>query len=167
VRDQRHAPAAFYPRKRPGTHFTGGWVGPRAGLDKCGKSRPPTGFDPRTVQPVASRYNDWATRPTACVCDAMDVIWPSTGYRSAATFWRTAAYFSATPKILEPFPRILHIASTVTGRHVVKEFLWQPWRWRQQIPLKRLYRFVYNNVNGVIHKKTKLFIKNSKRTFKP
>jgi hypothetical protein len=24
----------------------------------------PTGFDPRTVQPIASRYNDWATRPT-------------------------------------------------------------------------------------------------------
>jgi hypothetical protein len=22
------------------------------------------GFDPRTVQPVASRYTDWATRPT-------------------------------------------------------------------------------------------------------
>jgi hypothetical protein len=31
---QRHAPAALYPRERtPGTHCTGGWVGPRAGLD--------------------------------------------------------------------------------------------------------------------------------------
>ena len=29
------------------------------------KSRPPPGFDPRTVQPVdvVSRYTDWATRP--------------------------------------------------------------------------------------------------------
>ena len=35
-----HAPAAFYPRKRAGTLSTGGWVGPRAGLDRCGKSRP-------------------------------------------------------------------------------------------------------------------------------
>jgi hypothetical protein len=51
----------------PGTHCTGGWVGPRAGLDKCGKSRPPPGFDPRTVQPVVSRYIDWATRPTFIV----------------------------------------------------------------------------------------------------
>jgi len=25
--------AALYPRERPGTHFTGGWVGPRASLD--------------------------------------------------------------------------------------------------------------------------------------
>ena len=41
-------------------------MGTRAGLDKCGKSRPPPppGFDPRTVQPVASRYTDYATRGT-------------------------------------------------------------------------------------------------------
>jgi hypothetical protein len=39
VRGQRHAPAAFYPRERPGTHCTRGWVCPRAGLDRCGKSR--------------------------------------------------------------------------------------------------------------------------------
>ena len=58
LRGQRHAPAALYPRERPGTHYTEGWVGPRAGLDMCGKSRPPPGFDPRTVQPVASRYTD-------------------------------------------------------------------------------------------------------------
>jgi hypothetical protein len=43
----------FTPGERPGTHCTGGWVGPRAGLDRCGKSRPPAGFVPRTVQPVA------------------------------------------------------------------------------------------------------------------
>jgi hypothetical protein len=28
------------PEKRPGTHCIGGWVGPRAGLDGCEKSRP-------------------------------------------------------------------------------------------------------------------------------
>jgi hypothetical protein len=33
----------MYPRERPGTHCTGDWVGPSAGLDKCGKS-PPTGI---------------------------------------------------------------------------------------------------------------------------
>jgi hypothetical protein len=57
---QLHAPAALPLGKRPGTHFIGGWVGPRAGLDGCGKSRPPPGFDPRTVQPVASRYTEYA-----------------------------------------------------------------------------------------------------------
>jgi hypothetical protein len=35
-------------------------MGPRAGLDGCGKSRPPPGFDHRTVQAAASRYTDWA-----------------------------------------------------------------------------------------------------------
>jgi len=30
---KRHAPAALPQGKRPGTHCTGGWVGPRAGLD--------------------------------------------------------------------------------------------------------------------------------------
>ena len=45
-------------------------MGPSVGLDGCGKSRPPLGFDPRTVQPVASRYTDYATRPlTAVVAD--------------------------------------------------------------------------------------------------
>ena len=47
--DQRHqkgvsgqcqSPAALYPRERPGTHCTGDLVGPRAGLERCGKSRP-------------------------------------------------------------------------------------------------------------------------------
>ena len=40
VGGQRHAPAALLPRKRPSTHCTGGWLGPRVGLDGCGKSRP-------------------------------------------------------------------------------------------------------------------------------
>jgi hypothetical protein len=33
-------PRPLYPRERPGTHCTGGWVGPRAGLDVCEKSLP-------------------------------------------------------------------------------------------------------------------------------
>ena len=43
---------------------TGDWVGPRVGLDRCGKSRPPPGFDRGTVQPVASRCTNLATGPT-------------------------------------------------------------------------------------------------------
>jgi hypothetical protein len=31
-----------------------------AGLDVCGKSRPPPGVDPRNVQPVASSHTDYA-----------------------------------------------------------------------------------------------------------
>ena len=41
---QRHASAALPPGRGPDTHYTGCWVGPRAGLDGCGKSHPPTGI---------------------------------------------------------------------------------------------------------------------------
>ena len=58
VGGQRHTPSALPPGKRPGTHCLRGWVGPRAGLDGCGKSHPPPGFYPRTVKPVASRYTE-------------------------------------------------------------------------------------------------------------
>ena len=53
-------PRRRYPRESPGTHCIGSWVGPNAGLDGQ-KISPPPGFDPRNVQPVASRYTDWAT----------------------------------------------------------------------------------------------------------
>jgi hypothetical protein len=33
-------PSRLCPQERPSTHCTAGWVGPEAGLDKCGKSRP-------------------------------------------------------------------------------------------------------------------------------
>jgi len=55
-RGQRHTQAALPQGRKPGTHSIGDWVGSRAGLAGCGKSRPPPGFDPRTVQPVESRY---------------------------------------------------------------------------------------------------------------
>ena len=61
-------PWPLYPREIAGTHCTGGWVGHGAGLDGCGKSRPPPGFDPRTVQPVASRYTDCAIPAPEFAC---------------------------------------------------------------------------------------------------
>ena len=64
MRGQRHAPAAPYLQEKPGTHCTGGWVGLRSGLDRCGKSRLPPGFDPQTVQPVGSRYTDYPAQFT-------------------------------------------------------------------------------------------------------
>jgi len=50
VNGQQHAPAARYPRERPGTNFTGGWVGHSAGLDGRKISFPP-GFDPEPSSP--------------------------------------------------------------------------------------------------------------------
>jgi hypothetical protein len=64
VSGQLHAPAALPPRERAsGTHWIGGWVGPRAVLDAVVKGKIPGPFrewNPRTpiVQPVAQRYTD-------------------------------------------------------------------------------------------------------------
>ena len=45
--------------------------GPQGRSGQVRKISPPPEFDPRTVQPVASRYTDWATRPTwgTLICD--------------------------------------------------------------------------------------------------
>jgi hypothetical protein len=65
VSGQLHAPATLPPRERdPGTHWVGGWVGPRAALDAVVKWKIPS---PRResksrtsiVQPLAQRYTNW------------------------------------------------------------------------------------------------------------
>jgi hypothetical protein len=58
-------PRPLYLRKRaPGTHWIGGWVSPRAGLDDVEKRNflphRDSNSDPSVVQPVASRYIDYA-----------------------------------------------------------------------------------------------------------
>jgi hypothetical protein len=52
VSGQQHAPAALYPRERVITHFTGGWVGPRAVLDWRKFSSLP-GFNPGLSSPLS------------------------------------------------------------------------------------------------------------------
>jgi len=49
-------PPALYPRERPGTHCIGGWVGPRVGLDRCGKYRPTEIRSPDRPAPSQSLY---------------------------------------------------------------------------------------------------------------
>ena len=51
----------FIPRERPDTHFTGGCRSGRV------EDLVPTRIRSRTVQPVFSRYTDWATGPTIYV----------------------------------------------------------------------------------------------------
>jgi hypothetical protein len=60
---QRHAPAALPPEmtRYPLCRRLGR---PQGRSGRVLKISPPPGFDPRTVQPVASRYTDYATRPT-------------------------------------------------------------------------------------------------------
>jgi hypothetical protein len=55
--------------RAPGTHWIGGWVGPRAVLDAVVKRKTPSPSresNPRTpiVQPLAERYTDWVVPNT-------------------------------------------------------------------------------------------------------
>ena len=66
VGGERHAPAPLPPGKTryPLYRRLGGSQG-RSG--RVRKISPPPGFDPRTVQPVASRYTDWAIPAHAAI----------------------------------------------------------------------------------------------------
>jgi len=45
VSSQLHAPTALPPKERtPGTHWIGGWVGPKTGLDTVVKRKIPSPF---------------------------------------------------------------------------------------------------------------------------
>ena len=50
-------PAAFCPREWPGTRCIGGWVGARAGLERCGKSRPTRIWSPDSPGCSQSLYS--------------------------------------------------------------------------------------------------------------
>jgi len=60
VGERHHGLAALLSGNSPSAHFTGGWVGPQHRSGRVKRISPPTVYDPRTVQPVASRYTDWA-----------------------------------------------------------------------------------------------------------
>jgi hypothetical protein len=64
VSGQRHAPAVLLPPGK-GPHCTGGWVGPRAGLDTEARGkilcpRRESNPDSPVVQPVVRHYTAWA-----------------------------------------------------------------------------------------------------------
>jgi hypothetical protein len=58
VGGQLHAQAALPPGKETLYPLSRRLVGPQGWSGQVLKISPPTGFDPRTVQPVASRYTD-------------------------------------------------------------------------------------------------------------
>ena len=53
-------PRPLYPRERRGTHCIRGWVDHKCRSGRVRKITQPPGFDPRTVQPVASLYTNYA-----------------------------------------------------------------------------------------------------------
>jgi hypothetical protein len=98
VRGQRHDPAALYSGKETVSIVQeAGWVpGP---VWTGAENSPPPGFDPRTVHPVASRYTDYATRPT----DEEDspLVWVYVNHKKMAVVWVSALNISLLTWLLE------------------------------------------------------------------
>ena len=64
VGGQHHTQTALRPGKKPDIYCTGVWVVSKATLNGCEEEKKiflPSGFEHRTLQPVASRYFDLAT----------------------------------------------------------------------------------------------------------
>jgi hypothetical protein len=56
-------PGRFLPPGKPRHPLYRRLGGPQGRSGQVRKISPPPGFDPRTIQPVTSRYTDYATRP--------------------------------------------------------------------------------------------------------
>jgi hypothetical protein len=72
VGDRRHAQAAFHPRKRLPYPLYRRLGEPQGRSGRVRKISPSREFDPRTVEPVASRYTDWAI-PVPCLTEQLMV----------------------------------------------------------------------------------------------
>jgi len=85
VGGQRHAPAALLPVKiRYPLYWRLG--GPQGRSGRVRKLSTPPGFDPRTVQPVASRYTDW-TIPAHIEISYWAVFMMGTSKRLTGAVW--------------------------------------------------------------------------------
>ena len=86
---------------------------PRAGLDGCGKSRPPLGFDRRTVHPAVSRYTTKLSRPTLTGCR------PTNHVKDFTSFTFTRVYLQRIPNSCQ---YVLH-SDVNLSRHFI--FCWK------------------------------------------
>jgi len=81
-------PRPLYPRERPGTHCTGGWVGIRAGLDGCGKFLPHRDAISGPSNPSESLYRAIQAHPSTVYCSiAVSGFTGSDRGHSTSTFY--------------------------------------------------------------------------------
>jgi len=62
--DLHHVPASLYAGSRGSTNFTGGWLGPSVGMDRCGKCRPHWDLIHGPSRPYRIAIPTELTRPT-------------------------------------------------------------------------------------------------------
>ena len=110
VDGQRHAPAALPLEQWHGTNCTEGWVGPRAGLDGCGKSCPnsvsipwPSNSQRVAIPTELSVTNKYITCTATSIlglfCCRMSLKYAKYKNASSAVTW--TAYFHGRVKMMK------------------------------------------------------------------
>ena len=115
-------PRPLYPRERPGTHCTGGWVGPRAGLDGGGKSRPhrdsipgpssPQGVAIPTELSRPLRIEQWAKNKTAVSIKTWKLYLKNCTYIESVIMKKVLIIITIMrPEVFDLYSAVLHILS--------------------------------------------------------
>jgi hypothetical protein len=120
---QLHDAVALPPPRKisPGTHWVGGWVGPRAGLDAVSKRKIPSprwesNPDHQIAQPVVSRHTDWAIPASTNTFMGFQI--PHACYMSRPCHWPVHDTFFI-PKIKDSLPQKYQRGWT-ENHHVMK-----------------------------------------------
>jgi hypothetical protein len=88
----------FYPQETtPGTHWTGGWVGPRAGLDTEDRGKilfPCRETNPGrpVIQPVVRHCTAWANPAPVLIEYQRQICWLFVLGKNASAFWLIFLY---------------------------------------------------------------------------
>ena len=107
-------PRPLYPRESPCAHCIGGWVGLRAGLDGCGKSRPHRNLTPRMSSPLIKLTKHHET-PHWAVFKASWHIFSLKPLSHDSCFWQMCQYLCSvhgtTPIFVILYPRLVCLAN--------------------------------------------------------
>jgi hypothetical protein len=112
VGGQRHAPAALPPGKTRYPMYMR-LDGPQGRSGRVWKISPQPGFDPRTVQPVASRYTDYAT--PAHMLETEVCVTTELRFRIPAFSLQDFITFSPDPKLVLPPSSCAHLSHCYTN----------------------------------------------------
>jgi len=99
---QRHVPAALPPGKNRHPFYRR-LGGPQGRTGRVLKISPPTGFDPRIIQPVASRYTDWAIPARLWIL--VPLLKLTSCAQSGGHCYLTSSFWNSSSSFVEKFLR--------------------------------------------------------------
>ena len=117
-------------------------VGPQGRSGQVWKISPPPGFNPRTVQPIASRYTDYANQPTIlhvpqAKCVSVHLWHPNTSHTHTHTHTKTCLFTYSPPWLSPLTSHHAHPPSytkTHTSMHTLYHCMMSQWPCHNQLP---------------------------------